>query len=437
MKRRIVSTFLSLAVAVTACAGLCSPAQAAGERVTLRAASENGKIAVTVAVEGASFNVLQFAVRYDTARLTPVSPEGGTATEAAEMESVLAPVYERGSGWLAGTESGTLDKTAGVLEQMLYVHENSKGAANGSDADGYVTAAEPLPVLKLYFEKKAGATLYSDSIALTKTANNDTGIILATKNTADLSAPAILTDAGLVQVDLSAVAEAGKTPGGGSSTGGGAGGSAGSGNSSTGGGSSAGGGSTGGTSTGSGGSTTGGGTTAGTPTTGLTDISGTWAKDSIGRLVTKGVLSGYPDGTYRPENRVTRAEFTKVLAGVMNLAPAQDAGGFADANASWAAGYIGAAHRAGYVSGVSASAFEPEAPVTREQMAVMIARAKSYPAAQKRFADGEQISEWAREAVSAAAGAGVIQGDADGRFRPQDPVTRAEMAAMVDRMTAA
>ncbi len=102
-----------------------------------------------------------------------------------------------------------------------------------------------------------------------------------------------------------------------------------------------------------------------------------WAYAAIQALAGAGVASGYPDGTFRPDAAVTRAEFTKMLVLSLGDRPAADgASPFRDvAPSSWYAPYVAAAVRAGLVDGISATRFEPDAALTREQMAVLVARA--------------------------------------------------------------
>lgn len=415
---------MSLLIAFSLCISLMGTALAANEQVNVWAEKTGNGIAITVSVKNASFNVLQFAIEYDKAVLTPCSSTGAAADNATAMTQLLAPEYERGKGWVAGSKSGRLDMSAGVVEHLLYVDPGARGRA--ADEDGFVSApTEGLDVLKLHFIVKEGAHVRSDSIQLTGTSGNPTGIILGTKGSAEQGGVSIVDSPSVVTVDLSAVVTADDS------------GSAGDNGSTGDSGSSDGNGTTGGNN-GSSGSGTGGSTGQGSTDVepaALTDISKNWAKDSIQRLVKAGVLNGYPDGTFRPDNYLTRAEFCIVICAAMDLSTSGVESPFADTADAWAAPYIGAAYEAGYVNGKGGSLFGPEEWITREQMAVILCRAKGLTSTKAAsFTDADSISGWARDAVNAAAEAGILQGGSDGALRPQDRVTRAEMAVMVDRL---
>ena len=166
-----------------------------------------------------------------------------------------------------------------------------------------------------------------------------------------------------------------------------------------------------------------------------TDLTDHWAKPAVLRLMEKGILTGYGDGTFRPNNSMTRGEFSIVIVKAMGLTPAEGNTAFTDLDGVWAAPYIKAANEAGYVNGVGGGRFAPDASITRQEAVTVLSRAlelkKSDPAP---FGDLAQVDAWALEAVNAAYAAGVIKGGSDGAFHPRAPLTRAEMAAMVDQL---
>lgn len=157
-----------------------------------------------------------------------------------------------------------------------------------------------------------------------------------------------------------------------------------------------------------------------------------WAAGAINELSEMGCISGYPDGTFKPENKITRAEFAVVLAKAYNL---EIAAGkvFDDTAGHWAKDYIASAYAAGIVSGYDDSSFGPDDPITREQMAVLIVKAAGLsPAAEEsQFTDSAGISGWAKGAVAAAADNGIINGYPDNTFRPQGNATRAEAVTVI------
>ncbi|NLJ75668.1 MAG: S-layer homology domain-containing protein [Peptococcaceae bacterium] len=166
----------------------------------------------------------------------------------------------------------------------------------------------------------------------------------------------------------------------------------------------------------------------------LTDIGGNWAEQNIVALVQLGVLKGYPDGTFKPDNTITRAEFVTALVKAFN--PEYDnTKVYADTQNHWAREAISTAAAAGVVAGVSDSQFAPDIPITREQMAVMIINAAGINDAPggKAFSDGAEISAWASEAIAIAGSNNIISGYPDNTFRPHGNATRAEAATVIVR----
>lgn len=157
-----------------------------------------------------------------------------------------------------------------------------------------------------------------------------------------------------------------------------------------------------------------------------------WASEVIYKLSGLGVINGYPDGTFRPDNKITRAEFATVLVKAFQL-PAASGKVFDDTANHWASDFTGAAYAAGIVKGYSESIFGPDDLITREQMAVMIARAVKLEdeVEEVTFTDGDQISHWARGAVTAVTQAGIMRGYPDGSFAPLNEATRAEAVTVI------
>ena len=164
----------------------------------------------------------------------------------------------------------------------------------------------------------------------------------------------------------------------------------------------------------------------------LKDIAGHWAENNIQKLVALGAISGYPDGTFKPDNKITRAEFATILVKAFQLEP-QNGKVFKDTAGHWAQETISTAASYGIVRGYSADSFGPDDLITREQMVVMIVRAvKLTPAAvELSFTDSASISEWAREAMGTAVANGIISGYPDNTVRPQANATRAEAVTVI------
>jgi hypothetical protein len=166
----------------------------------------------------------------------------------------------------------------------------------------------------------------------------------------------------------------------------------------------------------------------------LTDIAGHWAEASIKALVDKGAIAGYPDQTFKPNRTITRAEFAKVLVKAFEL-EAKDGKVFEDTASHWAKDDIATANAHGIIKGYSDQKFGPNDLITREQVAVMVTRATNLTASDQApvFTDSAEISDWAKEAVASAAEAGIINGYPDGSFQPQGNATRAEAATIIMR----
>lgn len=182
------------------------------------------------------------------------------------------------------------------------------------------------------------------------------------------------------------------------------------------------------------------------PAIAFTDISGHWAADVIREASGLGLVNGYADGTFRPSNAVTRAEFTAMLVRALapvvaetttSAVPIEDAG-FADQASirDWAQEPIAQAKELGWIKGDQSGNFRPNARITRAEMAVMLYRALtlkggSSESVTAKFTDESLIPVWAREAVVALVSVGVLQGRADGKFDPTSDATRAETVRVI------
>ncbi|MCR2803570.1 GH32 C-terminal domain-containing protein [Paenibacillus soyae] len=163
-----------------------------------------------------------------------------------------------------------------------------------------------------------------------------------------------------------------------------------------------------------------------------------WAHDVIKNLAAKHIVAGISETEFGPLREVTRAEFTAFIARALELEATTEPG-FKDVDsAAWYAEAIAAAFEAGIVTGQSANVFAPNAAITRQEMAVIIMRAYGYktgkpvPASvDAHFTDDARISDWAKEAVNAAAGLGLIQGKGNKQFVPKGYANRAESAQVI------
>lgn len=165
------------------------------------------------------------------------------------------------------------------------------------------------------------------------------------------------------------------------------------------------------------------------------DIASNWAAEDINLLADLGVVTGKPDGTFRPDSQITRAEIVAILVRLYDL-NSDDMVLFDDTKDHWASGYISIAASLGYVNGFDAKHFGPDDQLTREQMAVMTARIAELQEDTSGgnpvpFTDKDRISSWALSAVTSVFQNGVISGYPDGTFRPSAKITRAEACHMI------
>ncbi len=163
-----------------------------------------------------------------------------------------------------------------------------------------------------------------------------------------------------------------------------------------------------------------------------TDIAGHWAENNIKTLMGMGAMNGYADGTFKPNNKITRAEFATILVKALDL-EAGDEMVFSDTANHWAREYISIAAANGIINGYSVQKFGPDDSITREQMAAMIGRARQLQAGEAgiNFIDEQQISAWAREAVQQVSSNLIMSGYEDHTFRPAAYTSRAEAAKTI------
>lgn len=167
---------------------------------------------------------------------------------------------------------------------------------------------------------------------------------------------------------------------------------------------------------------------------------GHWANEAIKVLAAKHLINGVSDSLFLPNGQTTRAEFTAMLVRLLGLEALGQSDVFTDVKDQvWYASAINTAHQAGLIQGVAGGKFEPEAAITREQMAVLLIKAYEYMhgiiGAEQRnlhtYQDNAGISSWAKEAVNKATSAGLLQGKKNGTFDPKTSTTRAEAAQAI------
>lgn len=148
-------------------------------------------------------------------------------------------------------------------------------------------------------------------------------------------------------------------------------------------------------------------------------------------------LSGYANGTFEPDRNMTRAEVTTMFARLLTEKMAANqtySNTFSDvAKSHWAANYIGYMQQFGIITGYADGSFRPDASVTRAEFAAIASRFEMLTEGTKSFSDVPS-SHWAAKYINFAATRGWVNGYADGTFRPNNSITRAEVAAVTCRL---
>lgn len=148
-------------------------------------------------------------------------------------------------------------------------------------------------------------------------------------------------------------------------------------------------------------------------------------------------LVGYTDGTFGPERNMTRAEVTTMFARLLTEQIEADktySNTFSDVpKGYWAANYIGYMQQFGIITGYSDGSFRPDAPVTRAEFAAIASRFEKLTEGSKSFTDVSD-TYWAARYINFAATRGWVTGYSDGTFKPENTITRAEVAAVTCRL---
>ncbi len=179
---------------------------------------------------------------------------------------------------------------------------------------------------------------------------------------------------------------------------------------------------------------------------GFADMAGHWAQATVEAATQAGLVNGYPDGNYRPDEPVTRAQFVKLMVQVRGLAPQPGDGGLSGVEGHWLAeqGYIQPAVDAGLVEPTDYGQLDlqPDVYLTRQEAAVFAVRAMNRLGAALTLHGAslpyeDEVADWTTGYLAAASSTGVMNGYPNMTFGPQKLVTRAEAAAIALRVQAA
>lgn len=167
--------------------------------------------------------------------------------------------------------------------------------------------------------------------------------------------------------------------------------------------------------------------TTDTVTRAIKDTKGHWAESHINSFISKNYIDGYGDDTFKPENKITRAEFVKLVNRAFELS---DRGTveFKDVNKSdWFYKEVSIGVEAGYISGYEDKTFRPNDFITREEAAKIVGSVSKIEVGKEvKFTDEKNVSDWAKGYINALSKDGILNGYADGTFKPKNNSTRAE-----------
>jgi len=176
---------------------------------------------------------------------------------------------------------------------------------------------------------------------------------------------------------------------------------------------------------------------------GFSDTRAHWARPQIDHLHSRELLSGYPDGTFRPDAYVTREEFVTLVIKALNKESEarqleKGQGFFADTRQRWSRGFIDLAYELNITAGDGMGSFHPQRVVTRQEAVTLLVNAlrngeELRDDSELFFFDSANVADWARASVAFASRHGIIKGFPDLTFRPQQPVTRAQVAIMLEQ----
>ncbi|MDN5366416.1 MAG: N-acetylmuramoyl-L-alanine amidase [Thermacetogenium sp.] len=181
----------------------------------------------------------------------------------------------------------------------------------------------------------------------------------------------------------------------------------------------------------------------------FTDVAGHWAEDTIKLMAAKGIIKGMTATTFAPEAEVTRAQFATMLVNALNIRQQAATGTrFSDVPATaWFANTVETAAANGLLNGYPDGSFKPNAKITRQELAVMVANALKFrgkDAAEltaeevntilSGYSDRGQIGSWAKRAAAVVVKSGIVKGRAVDQFAPLATAKRCEAVVMIKQM---
>ncbi len=171
---------------------------------------------------------------------------------------------------------------------------------------------------------------------------------------------------------------------------------------------------------------------------GFTDIENHWAKDTIIKWTEEGLIKGYEDGKFKPNNNISRAEFMAVINRALGFNEEATIE-FSDVGPDdWFYADVAKAVKAGYIEGYEDGSIKPAQDISRQEAAVALSRALGIAGREQgsQFIDGADIADWSLPYINALTERGYIEGYSDGSFQAQRSISRAEAVTMLDKARA-
>ncbi|MBW4524771.1 MAG: DUF1565 domain-containing protein [Phormidium tanganyikae FI6-MK23] len=176
---------------------------------------------------------------------------------------------------------------------------------------------------------------------------------------------------------------------------------------------------------------------AGGTNTAFSDVQGHWAQQYIQALASQAIITGFPDGTFKPNDPVTRAQFATIVSKAFSPAPRNPAANFSDVPSKfWGFAAIQSASRGGFMAGFPGGAFRPDQRIPKVQALVALSNGLQFgsgdPSVLSRFQDAASIPSWATGPISAATQRQIVVNyPTVGQLSPNREATRGEVAAFI------
>lgn len=169
------------------------------------------------------------------------------------------------------------------------------------------------------------------------------------------------------------------------------------------------------------------------------DIRGHWAEENVIKYVEKGMVRGYEDGSFKPDNPISRAEFVTIINNHLNLTDVAEIEFTDISEKAWYKTELQKAVEGGYVSGYADGTFRPDQFISRQESAVIVAKIMGFDLKAggnevDRFDDGKNIPAWGLGSMNALVRNGILNGYPDNTIRCDGKLTRGEVLSILDHM---